>query len=144
MSKHPYPHLVVRIYSGVYQREEIDIHAGPADARIGYRSSYLHHPHPFTEAGGLNPDCRDLLVAATIEAVRRTGFRMCLVWGPEDCTYCEKDGRAIDSGSPPSGGLGTAGARPLPGGIEVRFDRRERRDGLSVSPAVPSTDDPAP
>lgn len=119
----PYPHLVVRIFSAVYQRESIAIHRGTPDVHIGFRSSYVRYPEPFTEDGDISPGCKDLLVSGVIAEVRRSGFRMCLVWSPSACTYCEKSGSAKDSQILPSGGLGSGGigGRPLP--IDVQFDQ---------------------
>lgn len=122
----PYPYLVVRIYSAVYQREDIAIHEGPPQVHIGYRASSVQCPEPFTPEGKISPSCRDLLIAGVLEAVRRTGHRMCLVWGPESSTYCERDGSAKDLKILPSGGLGSGGVsgRPMP--VEIQFDQREK------------------
>lgn len=124
----PYPYLVVRIYTTVYQREDIAIREGATAVHIGYRSTYVHHPKAYTDDGMLHPSCRERLIAAVLEAVRRTGFRMCIVWGPNACTYCEKDGAAKDSRTVPSGGLGTGGVggKPLPGGVEYSYDHMVR------------------
>jgi hypothetical protein len=113
----PYPYLVVRIYAAVYQREDINIREGDPRVHIGHRSSFLSHPRPYTDDGQLSPVCRQMLIAAVLETVRRTGFRMCIVWSPDSCTYCELDGSAKDSGVVPQGGLGTGGVggQPLPG-----------------------------
>ena len=119
-----YPYLIVRIYSAVYQREEIDIRIGPSDVQIGFRSSYVQHPQPLDEDHQPTSACRELLVSGVLEAVQRLNFRMCLVWGPNDCTYCEKGGSAKSSHTVPSGGLGSAGEVPLP--FDITFDRRER------------------
>ena len=100
-----YPHLVVRIYSAVYQREELQVLTGAEPcARIGFRTSFVRHPQPFLPDGSIGPDCRELLVHAVQGAVRRTGFRMCLVWSADRCTFVEKD-EIRDSDEPPSGGL---------------------------------------
>jgi len=122
----PYPHLVVRIYSAVYQREDIAIESGQPEVHVGFRSTYVRHPEPFTEEGDISQDCKDLLVAGVIEAVRRTGHRMSLVWAPNTCTYCEKDGSTKDSLSLPSGGLGSGGVGAIPMPVDIQFDRREK------------------
>lgn len=121
----PYPHLVVRIYSAIYQREDIAIREGPPQVHIGYRSSSVQCPEPFTSDGQLSPSCRDLLVAGVVEAVPRLRFRMCLVWGPGDCTYVSLDGSTHDRTEAPSGGLGSGGvgSRALP--VEVQYDERQ-------------------
>lgn len=132
----PYPHLVVRIYSAVYQREDIAIHEGPPQVHIGYRSSSVQCPAPFMPNGQLSPSCRDLLVAGVVEAVPRLRIRMCLVWGPSDCTYCERDGSSKNSNQLPSGGLGSGGVGGIPLPIEVQYDKRE---ALTASPTTEDT-----
>ncbi len=118
-----YPHIVVRVMSAVYQREEIDIGIGEPEARVGFRKTMLHYPQPFDQNGQLQFVCVQMLIAATVIAVNRTGHRMCIVWGPNDSTFCEKD-HVTHSREPPSGGLGTAGAAPLPDNMEIIYDTR--------------------
>lgn len=132
----PYPHLVVRIYSAVYQREDIAIREGPPQVHIGYRSSSVQCPEPFMPDGQLSPSCRDLLIAGVVEAVPRLRFRMCLVWGPKQSTYVELDGTTFDSAGAPSGGLGSGGVggRAMP--VEVQYDKRET---LTASPTTEDT-----
>jgi len=110
----PHPHLVVRIYSAVYQREDIAIESGQPEVHVGFRSTFVRHPAPFTEDGDISQGCKDLLVAGVIRAVRRTGHRMSLVWAPNTCTYCEKDGSTKDLKTLPSGGLGSGGVAGRP------------------------------
>ncbi len=99
-----YPHLVVRIMSAVYQREKIDIRTGEPKVGISHHGCYVQHPGPLTPDGRLTDPCRALLIEGVGDAVRRTGFRMCLVWAPHSCTFVERDS-VNDSGEPPSGGL---------------------------------------
>lgn len=121
MARH-YPYIVVRFMATVYQREDISIHCGEPKAHVGYRDSFVHHPNPFAEDGALNPECEALLISATHEAIRRTHFRMCLVWGPKRCTFLERDGSEVDSDDPPSGGIGSGGIGGTPLPIEIDLD----------------------
>ena len=120
--KRSFPYVVVRLMGAVYQKEEISVDKGPEMARIGFRDSFVHHPTPFAEDGALSQGCKTLLKIATLEAVRRTGFRMCIVWGKDDCSFVERDGSIKESVEPPSGGFGSGGVggTPLPG--EIAFD----------------------
>ena len=102
-----YPYLVVRLASAVYQRELIVVRSGEPRAHIGFRDSFVHHPTPFAEDFAISPGCKDVLVAAVFDAVRRLGFRMCIVWRPDNCTFVERDGTARESMEPPSGGFGS-------------------------------------
>lgn len=129
-----YPYLVVRFMNAVYQREEIAIHKGPANMRVGFRDSFVHHPEPFDSDGSISPDCKRLMVAGTLEAIRRTGFRMCLVWTAHSCTFVEKDGSANDSDGPPSGGFGSGGVGGIPLPRNLELEVRKNEDGTTITP----------
>jgi hypothetical protein len=119
-----YPYLVVRLMSAVYQREEIAVRAGEPKAHVGFQDCYAHHPIPFAHDGSVSQGCKEVLVAAVLEAVRRTRFPMCLVWAPDSCTFVERDGSAREDARPPTGGLGTGGVGGLPLPGDVEFDDR--------------------
>ena len=107
-----YPHLVVRIYSTVYQRERIQVRRGPAAVGVHSGATYVQHPEPLAN-GEMSEGCRTLLLAGVQEAVRRLKFRMCVVWSPKACSYVETD--AINHcAEPPSGGLA------LPNPIDIQ------------------------
>jgi|GEM_PF-2010544 len=124
-----YPYLVVRIMSSVYQRESIEIREGEPSVHIGYRSSYVQYPTPVTTDGLISADCRTLLLNGVLEAVRRTGFRMSVVWQPGLCSYVERDGTINESEQTPSGGIA------LPAGIV--FDQRVPLSTLVSTPLKP-------
>jgi hypothetical protein len=101
-----YPRLVIRIYSAVYSRVPIDLKcAQPAEAKIASSRATLCHPGIDPKTGTLDPAARQFLADAVLTAVRRTGFRMCLVFGEQDALFIEKDGSMSPSNEPPSGGL---------------------------------------
>lgn len=89
---------------------------GPPSAHVGYRKSFVQHPRPWG-AEELNPEARWLLIEATLEAVKRTGLRMCVVWGPESSNFCELDGRVNHLSEPPSGSIGGADGGVLLGEV---------------------------
>jgi hypothetical protein len=99
-----YPHLIVRLMAAVYMQECITIEAGPAAVEIVNHRCRVSHPAPFDAHGAVSPECRALIIDGVLAAVRNGRFRMCVFWGPESCTYCEREG-ATDSTSVPSGGL---------------------------------------
>lgn len=99
-----YPHLIVRIYSAVYQREFIEIRKGPPEAYIGRKKSYVQHPAPYFN-GSISEECKDLLLQTTAEAVERLKFRMCIVWAVDSCTFVEPGHQFDHSSEPPSGGI---------------------------------------
>lgn len=149
----PYPYIIVRIYASVFQREPVAVRWGPPAAHVGYRKSFVQHPRP-RGPNGLTPEARWLLIRATLEAVKRTGFRMCVVWGPESCSYCERDGSVNHSSDPPSGGIGGAdGGQPMGAvlaramGIDVTNVPRERlevRYEFDAVPTAPRSDGQSP
>ena len=119
-----FPYIVVRLMAAIYQREEIDIQVGEPGVAIGYRSSYVRHPAPYTESGEISPGCRELLVHAVLAAVQKGRFRMCLVWARNSCTFCERDGVTLDSNDPPSGGFGSGGVNSTPLPMDIRYQQR--------------------
>ncbi len=119
-----YPYLVVHLMPTVYQREEIAVHRGDARVHIGHRDTFVHHPEPFAADGSITVECRQLMIAVTLDAVRRSRFRMCVVWSATDCTFVERDGSTKESDDPPSGGFGTGGVGGMPLPSDIEFDRR--------------------
>jgi len=91
--------------AAVYGRKEIIFSVGENKYQMNERTLEVSHPNPFASSGNLNPSCRLLLLEGTLEAVKRTGYRMCVVWGHNSATYLESDGRIAESNEPPSGGL---------------------------------------
>jgi len=98
--------------SAVYQAEKIEVSHGKACAAVRFKMSFLRHPSPFKSDGQISDEARDLLLAEVLAAVRKTRFRMCVVWGPAWCSFVEADGSIRSSFEPPSGGF------PLPAPIE--------------------------
>ena len=85
-----YPYVVVRLMAALRQREEIAVYASAPRSRVGFRDSFVHHPTPFAADGAVRQGCRNVLVAATFEAVRRTGLRQCLVWPVNESSSQER------------------------------------------------------
>lgn len=105
--RRPYPYIIVRLMAAVMQRERVVARVGPPEAYAGYRRSYVQHPAPLGD-GLLCAEPRWLLIKATREAVQRTRFNMCVVWGPESATFCWRGGTVTHSSEPPRGGVGGA------------------------------------
>ena len=100
-----YPFIVVQLMSTVYQAEKVEVSHGEASAGVGFKTSFVRHPSPFKSDGQISDEARDLLLAEVLAAVRKTGFRMCVVWGPAWCSFVEADGSIKGSFAPPSGGF---------------------------------------
>lgn len=101
---HPcFPHLVIRPFSTVYQREPVGICIGEAAVSVVKGHCYVRHPAPFSADGKMSADCRALLIGGVQSAVRSLKLRMCIVWAAESCTYVETD-TVSDASEPPSGG----------------------------------------
>ena len=111
-----YPFLVVRIYSTVYQREQIEIRQGEPAVKIGAGKSYVQHPEPWLLNNEISEGCRALLLVGVVSAVNTTGFRMCIKWGEDTCCYVEHNGVINESSQSPSGGI----AMPY----KLAFDQR--------------------
>lgn len=91
--------------SAVYQAEKIRVREGPISVTIGASKCLLQHPEPRKPDGQLSDEAKALLVEEVLAAVRRTGFRMCLVWGPSWCSFVEPNGSIKNSFDPPTGGI---------------------------------------
>ncbi len=102
-----YPHLVVRIYSAVYQRENIVIQhtLRVPIAQIGHKCSLVLHTEPFNADGTVSAACRRFLINSVQDAVSRLKFPMCVVWEPASCTFVKFNSAPLDPTEPPSGGL---------------------------------------
>ena len=96
-----YPYVVIRIFSAFYQNCEI--HFDPDAVSVVCDQEELRWVIP---ANDLDP--RQAALAAVRDQVDATGYRMCAVFGPEDCIYVEPDGRDVVSFKPPSGGISAA------------------------------------
>lgn len=119
-----YPHLIVRIYCAVYQRENIDVRIGaPAVGIKAGGRSYVQYPEPLNPNGTLSLACREMLIIGVQAAVRRLKFRMCLVWAPGISTYIEADS-IINATGHPSGGWS------LPSPIQFDSGRLHATPGL--------------
>jgi len=103
-----YPQLVMRLFPGIYPRFPIALTRGePAEARIQIygRVFSLRHPGVDPDARTLDAAARQFLAEAILDAVRRTGRRMCLVLGPNESLYIEHDGRRNPSSYQPVQGI---------------------------------------
>jgi hypothetical protein len=118
-----YPHLVVRIFAAVYQREGIEIRVGPPAVEIVNRRCAVQHPEPFAADGTISAACRALLIQGVQSAVRQLRFRICIVWAETRCTYVETDS-THEGTEPPSGGV-------LPGELAFMPQRYEPVQTLS-------------
>jgi hypothetical protein len=63
----------------------------------------VRHPRPFDCNGSLTAEARELLVAAasTPGAMAKPPCLLCLVWGPHDCTFVDRDRGRVESDQPP-------------------------------------------
>ncbi|MEZ4462257.1 MAG: hypothetical protein R3E66_21550, partial [bacterium] len=65
-----YPHLVIRWMATVYGVKPIDVRVGEADVSIEPQGGYVQHPRPFEDGETLGAECRALLLAGVLDAVR--------------------------------------------------------------------------
>ncbi len=101
-----YPQLVVNYFIGIYPRVSIALTRGvPAEAHVHIRSVSLRHPGVDPDARTLDAAARQFLAEAVLDAVRRTGRRMCLVLGPRESLYIERDGSMNPSNDQPLPGI---------------------------------------
>ncbi|MCC7151071.1 MAG: hypothetical protein IT501_03655 [Rubrivivax sp.] len=100
-----FPHLVVNIMNSVFQYETIAIGEGEPKVEVGCRRTCVRHLKPFEADGTISSACRALLIDGVKECVQKSGFRMCIVWGEDACSYVEKSGEVIECVERPRGGF---------------------------------------
>ncbi len=78
-----YPILVTRMFPSVYVRGRIELRVGAGECWVARHASRCHHPTPIDPDGPVSAACREFLIDVIQAEVRRTGFRMCLVWAAD-------------------------------------------------------------
>lgn len=94
-----YPYLVVRLMPAIYSRRSILFEADACSDK----DLVIPDNHPYGKSGKLTKKARDEIISATLQAVKRTGFRMCAVFSKYSCVYCEPDGSTEKSNDCPDG-----------------------------------------
>lgn len=94
-----YPYIIVRLMPAIYSRRSILFEADACSDK----DLVIPDNQPYDKSGKLTKEARDEVISATLQAVKRTGFRMCAVFGKNDCVYCEPDGSTEKSGDCPNG-----------------------------------------
>lgn len=100
-----FPYVVIRLIATVYQRETLTVDQGPARAVIKRRGSRLSHPGISDDGRTITQAAKSYFEAALVRQVRRTNHRVCVVWGPDECTYVEPNGDTERKSEPPVGGF---------------------------------------
>ena len=97
-----YPYVIVRIMAAVYSERRVTFEVS------GQGTSVVYVPfenEPRDGDGNLNPRAREALIEEVKVQVNSGRFRMCVVFGPDDAVFVEKDGVLNPSTTPPSGGF---------------------------------------
>ncbi|MEA3052153.1 MAG: hypothetical protein QOG72_1056 [Sphingomonadales bacterium] len=95
-----YPHIVVKYAPRSLTRLGVAVDTGHRYAAIEPHA-LVRHPRPFDAAGSLTAEARELLIVAAAAAMGETPYPLCLVWGPNDCTFVDGAGGRVDSDHPP-------------------------------------------
>jgi len=96
---------MIRLMNSVYQAEKVEVREGRAFVLLEFGGSFLQHPEPVKPDGQIGDQAKVLLTEAVQSSAKRTGLRMCLVWGSAWCSFVEPDGSIKNSFHPPSGGV---------------------------------------
>ena len=95
-----HPHVIVRFMAAVYAHRSVWFGVGLPD-----RGHDLVVPIPPPRGSDLTEEERRAVIDAARVATVATGFRRCVVFGPRDVVYVERDGAVRSSDQPPSGGV---------------------------------------
>jgi hypothetical protein len=98
-----FPYVVIRWMAAVYGKKDVQFVSKSADW-LKDKSIVVVDPAPF-EAGLLTKRARMRLIDEVMLLSLESGHRMCIVFGKDDCHYCQPDGVDYTSKVTPSGGL---------------------------------------
>ncbi len=98
--EYEYPYLIVRLSRGFYARAQI-VFVPDTTVKPARKALTLEFPQPFVE-GRLTDRCKEVLIEVVKHEVRRTQYRMCIVFGEVDCIFVEPDGATRFSDEPPT------------------------------------------
>ncbi len=98
--EYEYPYLIVRLTPGFYARAQI-VFVPDTTVKPARKALTLEFPQPFVE-GRLTDRCKEVLIEVVKHEVRRTQYRMCIVFGEADCIFVEPDGATRFSDEPPT------------------------------------------
>lgn len=106
-----YPHVVIRWMATVYQPFPVIFSPTGTPSRTDAFVVCMD-TESFDQNGVLTLAARNALVETTKTESQTKKRRMCIVFGKEDCVYCEPDGKAEASNSCPSGGISLGLSKP--------------------------------
>jgi hypothetical protein len=97
-----YPYLVYRYKHGFYGTKNINFikNADASSDLEGVVIDWSGQVHD--KSGNITPECRKFLREFGIREIECSMFRFCIVYGPSDCDYFEKDGIVQPSTEPPT------------------------------------------
>lgn len=96
-----YPCMIYRYQTGVYGNATINFVDDELLQPEGKGVTIHWKGQVYDEAGEITPKCRELLRAFGIKQKKESRFRLCIVYGPDDCDYFEPEGVVNHSKQPP-------------------------------------------
>ena len=91
----PYPYVVVRIMAAVYSRRAVEFVASSEAVLETSSRTIVIQDDEAASTNVVGGAAKQKLIERVLADVKRTGFRMCCVFGPTDCAFCEPDGSEI-------------------------------------------------
>lgn len=101
----PYPYVVVRFMAAAYGRRSVRFVPTTEPIVEPSTDNMIIQDDETATTGALSGAARQKLIARVLADVKRSGLRMCCVFGPDDAAFCERDGSVKFSQEAPSGGM---------------------------------------
>jgi hypothetical protein len=98
-----FPYVVLRIMTSVFRIMHVHFVDDISKSK-DWVNIVIEKKEPYRN-GVLKDEIRKALVKMTLLECQKANRRMCVVFGPKECVYCEPDGSTEESDGPPSGGL---------------------------------------
>jgi thioredoxin-related protein len=100
-----YPYVVLRIMSAFFRIMHVRF-VKKIPKTLDWKNIVIENKEPYRD-GALKEETKKFLVKIVSLECQKGNRRMCVVFGPKECVYCEPDGTTKESDGPPSGGLTT-------------------------------------
>lgn len=103
----PFPYVVWRGPAAMYFTCKLDLFSGPKEGCLYLTDCWFQHPMIVARSRLVTQDLRVAIeMFASQNKLEERRFDLCIVWGPEDGTYVDRNGKVTRSTSLPRSRVG--------------------------------------
>jgi hypothetical protein len=103
----PFPYVVWRGPAAMYFTCALDLFSGPHEGCLGLTDCWFQHPIINASSGLVTQELRVAIETfASQYKLEELRLDLCIVWGPEDGTYVDRNGKVTRSTSLPRSRVG--------------------------------------